>query len=597
MDGALAGQILRQEHRLFRDRCQIRNKAPRCSTHDSSLQAEEKAKSAGKVLSGSETAFRLDDLPGMDPLSELESFAGPRPVLVLAAEVHGVDARIVEIQASAFGSEQNPPRILGLPDAAVREAYHRVRTAFQSLQMPFPRGQVVVNLAPACTRKAGSGFDLSIALALACLAGFLAKSQLAGRIVIGELGLDGRLRAVPGVLAMVELARNYGIPALLCPLESVPLALLAARGEVGIHPTKSLADALEICRGHRKPEYQVPELPPLSLSGNKRPKSYTDLSRVRGQETARQALMLAAVGGHNILLSGPPGCGKSLLASCLPGLLPKLDMEMRLCVLRIRNVLETDLPDDGLQFLEEGIAPFRAPHHTISYAGLVGGGTPIRPGEISMAHGGVLFLDELPEFRRESLEALRQPLEQGQVHIRRSEQSIIFPARFQLITAMNPCPCGLLGHPSLPCRDSPQQIQRYRGRISGPLLDRIDLHLSLQPVSGEDFLSDRAPELPLSEKLRKRVVELRERQLARNGGVLNAFLGEVQLRAKDRLAESARKLLLAHCKGGRLSARGITRVLRVAQSLADLADSERIREEDLAGALHYRWRDGAERGP
>ncbi|MFQ5505575.1 MAG: ATP-binding protein, partial [Planctomycetota bacterium] len=262
----------------------------------------------------------------------------------------------------------------------------------------------------------------------------------------------------------------------------------------------------------------------------------------------------------------------------------------RLEVLKIRSALSAEEPPDSHDILERGLPPFRAPHHTVSYAGLVGGGSPPRPGEITLAHRGVLFLDELPEFQRQSLEALRQPLELGSVHIRRSDSSLEFPAAFQLITAMNPCPCGYLGHPSRPCSDTPQQIQRYRARISGPLLDRIDIHLQLLPVHAEELLDPHEPEDPLNPRLQRRVAELRRVQRERNGGRLNTELEENELRRPDHLTGGARRLLILTCRGGRLSARGITRVLRVARSLADLAEAPSIQEEQLAAALHYRVR-------
>jgi magnesium chelatase family protein len=471
-----------------------------------------------------------------------------------------------------------------LPDAAVREAYHRVRTAFRSLHLSFPRGQVVVNLAPARLRKAGSGFDLGIALALAALAGYLPRSSLCGAVFVGEVGLDGKLRGVPGILSVVELMKSLGLQRLVCAEECAPLAALAGAGLV-ILPATSLGEAMGLCREGptaRRPVAPLRPSPPDVASAP------PDLSRVRGQESARRALVLAAVGGHNLLLSGPPGCGKTLLARCLPGLLPPLAEAERIEVLRVRSAFQAGEPADTWAILAAGLPPWRAPHHTVSYAGLVGGGKPIRPGEITLAHHGVLFLDELPEFARDALEALRQPLESGHVELRRAQESIAFPARFQLVAAMNPCPCGNRGHPRLPCRDTPLMIQRYQARISGPLLDRIDLHLDLRPVTPEVLLDPGASEPLQSPALRERVARLRQQQMARNGGLLNRDLDEASLRTSEHLARAARSLLLAHCRRGSLSARGIVRVLRVARSAADLAAHDRIEEEDLAEALCLR---------
>lgn len=526
-----------------------------------------------------------DDVLVMEPLSDILTSPKPQPVRLLAADLQGIEARLVEIQASVFGAESSPPRILGLPDAAVREAYHRVRTAFQAQDFTMPRGQIVVNLAPARSRKAGSAFDLGIAMALAAVGGYVPPSNLSDILFVGELDLDGRLRPVPGTIARVELARRMSIPFLLCPIQSAALAHRASQGSPFILPAEDLDRALRIAR---EGPAACPPIPALPNSSQASFPVYPDLGRVRGQESARRALFLAAAGAHNLLLSGPPGCGKSLLASCLPGLLPLLTHEERLEVLKIQGSFDASAEERAAEALELGRVPFRAPHHTISHAGLVGGGVPPHPGEISLAHRGVLFLDELPEFKRGALETLRQPLEHGLVHIRRAKESHLFPASFQLIAAMNPCPCGLLGHPKLACRCTGKEIQRYRSRISAPLLDRIDLQLSLQPVPAEDFLELRPNEKPQSPALRDRVTQLRSVQHERNSGMLNSGLAEEDLR--HMLADRARRALLAECRGGRLSARAITRVLRLARTIADDDEATDIGEVHLAQALQLRHR-------
>jgi len=510
------------------------------------------------------------------------------PVRVLSADLVGVDATAIEIEASVCSRASGAPRILGLPDAAVREAYHRVRTAFTSLHLSFPHGRIVINLAPARTRKGGSGFDLGLALGLACFTEALARTSVRGLLAVGELGLDGSLRSVPGILSMAQLATRLGVPRLLCPVESAELAQAAAPN-VRVLAACDLAEALDLVSRRLD---AVPVVEPLSASATaaRHPRMPPDLGRVRGQASARKALLVAAAGGHNLLLSGPPGCGKSLLASCMPGLLPRLTVAERLSVLQIRGVLVAGEPPEFAEVLEHGHAPFRAPHHTISYAGLVGGGSPPRPGEVSLAHHGVLFLDELPEFRRETLEALRQPLERGSVHIRRADSSFVFPARFQLIAAMNPCPCGKLGHPTEACVDTPLQIHRYRSRISGPLLDRFDMQLALAPVPARELLATHSDSEPVSPELARRVEELRERQRMRNHGRLNSELEETELRAARILEPAARQLLTAHCERHTLSARAVTRVLRVSRTIADLRDGDRIGEGDLAAALHFRAR-------
>jgi magnesium chelatase family protein len=379
----------------------------------------------------------------MDPLStdEVPSVC-LTPVCIAAADLQGVDARLVEIEAFVRGSDMGAPRVIGLADTAVRESLERVRTAFSTLQLGYPRGQLVVNLAPARARKAGTGFDLGIALALACLAGHVPRAALRGLLVCAELGLDGSLRSVPGVLAMVELARRLGIPNFVCANEVLPLAARGAAGECNVIGPANFAELLAILHGgHAAPEAAALDPSDFVTAQPSR------FDRVRGQESARRALEIAAAGGHHLLMSGPPGCGKTLLASCLPELLPALQDEERLEVLKIRSLFGEPQLREQHELLSLGRPPFRAPHHTVSYAGLVGGGQPLRPGEITLAHRGVLFLDELPEFRRESLEALRQPLESGEVHVRRANAELFLPASFQLIAAMNPCPCGMLGTP------------------------------------------------------------------------------------------------------------------------------------------------------
>ena len=525
----------------------------------------------------------------MDPLADLLTSPPRRPVRLHAADLQGIEARLVEIQASVFGAESSPPRILGLPDAAVREAYHRVRTAFQAHGLDIPRGQVVVNLAPSGSRKAGSAFDLGIAMALAAVGGYVPPHCLEDTLFVGELDLDGGLRAVPGTIARVELARRLGIPKLLCPLASAALAERAGQGSPSILPATDLGQALAIARDGKRACPRIPSLVAEASCPAARARSrHPALARLRGQVNPPRALFRAAPGAPDLALSGPPGSRNAPPASCLPGILPCLSPEERLEVLKVQGSFDAGLEEHAAEALVLGQVPFRAPHHTISHAGLVGGGSPPHPGEISLAHRGVLFLDELPEFRRDALEALRQPLEHGHIHIRRARESWLFPATFQLIAAMNPCPCGLLGHPKLSCRCSGKEVHRYRARISAPLLDRVDLQLALQPVPAEELLDLRPDETPLSPALRERVTDLREHQRRRNQGRLNSSLDEDLLRRM--LAATARRALLRECRSGRLSARAITRVLRLSRTIADDDESDDIQEIHLAQALQLRHR-------
>lgn len=484
----------------------------------------------------------------------------------------GVSAPPVRVEVHLSGGLPST-QIVGLPEAAVREARDRVRAAILCAQFEFPTRRITVNLAPADLPKDGGRFDLPIALGILAASGQIRREALAEYEFLGELSLTGELRAVDGVLPAALAVAAAG-RTLVVPEPSGAEAALARQGQACTGRT-----LLEVCALLEGRKILPPAVAPPSL-----PPSIPDMADVRGQAHARRALEVAAAGGHHLLLIGSPGCGKTLLASRLPGLLPDAsDAEA------MESAAIASVSGRGLDPARWRQRPYRAPHHTASAVALVGGGAQPRPGEISLAHNGVLFMDELPEWSRAALEVLREPLESGTVTVSRAARTAEFPARFQLVAAMNPCPCGWAGDPSGRCRCGADVVRRYRSRLSGPLLDRIDLHVHVPRLPPHELRPD-APDGEGTTAVQARVVAARERQQARCGRP-NARMGQAETMAHCRLQPRDQALLERAVERLQLSARSLHRILRVARSIADLADSESIGTAHLTEALGYRGLD------
>ena len=489
--------------------------------------------------------------------------------LVSTVAYLGLDARAVEVQCS-LAPGMPKFNIVGLPDKAVGESRERVQAALASMGLALPPKRITINLSPADLPKEGSHYDLPIALALLAAMGVTDAEQLADLIAVGELALDGRIAGSPGVLLAALHASEAG-KGLICPAAQGS----EARWASGI-PVLAAPDLVSLLN-HLKGTQQLPE---PAAGEVEEPDHGPDLKQVKGQETAKRALEIAAAGGHNLLMIGPPGAGKSLMAACLPGILPELTPTEALEVSMVASVAGT---------LEGGkisrTRPFRAPHHSASMAALTGGGLRVRPGEVSLAHLGVLFLDELPEFQRAVLDSLRQPLETGKVDVARANAHVSFPARVQLVAAMNPCRCGHLGDPALACSRAPRCAADYQSKVSGPLLDRIDLHVEVDPVSAVDLALP--PPAEGSAEVAARVARARARQSER-GIRSNAELEGEALETHATPDDAGRKLLLQAAEAMRLSARGYTRMLRVARTIADLVGAEQVGRVHVAEALSYR---------